>query len=508
VTGAPPIPATSRWLAAALFLVIVALFAVRNLPWHLDNYDQAKQAFTSYEMIQEGHWWFQHTPTGKVATKPPLAGWISAGLYVAMGRNWWDVAWRLPSFASALIILALLWRSGNALFGPWQAGGLLAVGAWGLNVFTPRLATLVRTDMLLTLAIFLAGWLVLRKVQRAEAWTTAERWGLCLVVLASMLIKGPIAYAFLLPGLVAYAVCARRLRLPNHSWAGVWPWFVPLLAFGAWVGIGIWSGGGLTGDFYQQVVQKEFLGRFTVGEKAVHNNQPIYFYLAHILAKFAPWSLLLIAFAVVKPARAALRTDPALLWLVCWALGGLVLMSLVPSKRFDRILPVIPPLCLLLPAFARYAPVVVRSRWVSVGAPVLALVIAASYALSETAKGHALNQRMLVEFGRDVQQIRAGRPFEVVIAEDEAMVIYTSQTRYLRMKEALKKWRNGEVEALVLPRSDLEKHAELLAPYECKRETRKGSAKYDSYAFIERPPSWGKRFALPPSADRAQPPPP
>ena len=82
-------------IIALFFTGIVAMLAVRNLPWHLDDKDQAKQAFTSFEMIAQGHWWFQHTPTGKIATKPPLAGWISAGLS-PLG---WDIAWRLPGFA-------------------------------------------------------------------------------------------------------------------------------------------------------------------------------------------------------------------------------------------------------------------------------------------------------------------------------------------------------------------------------------------------------------------------
>src|SRR5687767_6475012 len=89
-----------QWFGWATLVVIVALFAARNLPWHLDDYDQAKQAFTSFEMIEEGHWWFQHTPAGRIATKPPLAGWLSAGLRQTMP---WELAWRLPSFASALI---------------------------------------------------------------------------------------------------------------------------------------------------------------------------------------------------------------------------------------------------------------------------------------------------------------------------------------------------------------------------------------------------------------------
>src|SRR5688572_14253225 len=128
-----------RWTILGTFVAIIALFVTRNLPWHLDDYDQAKQAFTSYEMINEGQWLYQHTPTGRVATKPPLSGWISAGLYPLTG---WDLAWRIPPFAAALVALIVLWKTGTRLFGG-STGGLMAIGAFGLNVFTPRLATMV-----------------------------------------------------------------------------------------------------------------------------------------------------------------------------------------------------------------------------------------------------------------------------------------------------------------------------------------------------------------------------
>src|SRR4030095_5624754 len=124
-----------------------------------------------------------------------------------------------------------------------------------------------------------------------------------------------------------------RAKQPNHAWAGWGPWFTPLLVFGTWAAIGIWQ----SREFYVQVVEVEFLGRFTLREKAVHHNQQIYFYLAHVLGKFAPWSLLLVALHFQKRVRAAIASNPARLWLICWALGGLVFMSLVPSKRADRI---------------------------------------------------------------------------------------------------------------------------------------------------------------------------
>src|SRR2546430_10211563 len=88
------------WIVAG---ITILLFLIANLPWQLDDYDQAKQAFTSFEMIKEGRWFYQQTPREHVATKPPLIGWISAGL-LALTRSW-DVAWRVraPSGRRGLV---------------------------------------------------------------------------------------------------------------------------------------------------------------------------------------------------------------------------------------------------------------------------------------------------------------------------------------------------------------------------------------------------------------------
>jgi len=100
--------ATSVWLERPVtqrlvVCLILLFFAVTNLPWTLDDYDQAKQAYVSFEMVEQGHLLYQHTPNQSVATKPPLVGWISAALYEV--THWWEGAWRLPSLGAAIALL-------------------------------------------------------------------------------------------------------------------------------------------------------------------------------------------------------------------------------------------------------------------------------------------------------------------------------------------------------------------------------------------------------------------
>src|SRR5881396_2971219 len=115
------------WVVAAVSFL---LFLVGNLPWQLDDYDQAKQAYTSFEMIKEGRWFYQQTPHEDVATKPPLVGWISAGVFTLTQS--WDVAWRLPSLLAAIAFSILLFRSASSAYG--SIAGLIALGAFGLNL--------------------------------------------------------------------------------------------------------------------------------------------------------------------------------------------------------------------------------------------------------------------------------------------------------------------------------------------------------------------------------------
>jgi 4-amino-4-deoxy-L-arabinose transferase-like glycosyltransferase len=185
------------WVVALLAAI---LFVVANLPWQLDDYDQAKQAFTSFEMVNQGSWLYQTTPHDRVATKPPLVGWISAALF-AVTRSW-ELAWRLPSLAAAIATGFLLFRYGLSQYGATPA--VIGISAFVFNLLTPRLATLVRTDMPLAFVIFVIGVQVWNKIRKGEPWRPNDRLYIFFLLTAGMLIKGPVVWAFLLPGLLAF----------------------------------------------------------------------------------------------------------------------------------------------------------------------------------------------------------------------------------------------------------------------------------------------------------------
>jgi len=437
------------WIVGGL---TITLFLIANLPWQLDDYDQAKQAFTSFEMVKEGRWLYQQTPHEHVATKPPLIGWISAGLF-QLTRSW-DAAWRLPSFVAAIAVSILLFRAAAVAYG--SVAALIALSAFGLNLLSLRLATLVRTDMPLAFLIFLIGFLIWRKIQKQEAWKPRDRFLIFALLTAAMLIKGPIVYAFLLPGIGLFKWWRRKSDAPS-AWCGWWPWLSSLGAFLLWVAGGIVFQPG----FFNEVVMREFVARF--GE-TIHRSQPLYFYLPHLLHKFAPWSVLIIAFAIVdlrsrrwKIGAPFREMSPETFWLLCWSLGGLLAMSLIPSKRVDRIFSVIPPLCLLLGA--QVVSISLDEKWRthvyrwSAAVLLFSILLTGGYTIAKVFSGYRNHRDALVVFGREVRHEVEAHDwrYEVIGGKDEGILLYLRRLRFVEPEDAITKWKAGIIDAVVAP---------------------------------------------------------
>ena len=443
------------WVISA---VILCLFAVTNLPWQLDDYDQAQQAFTSFEMIKEGHWFFQRTPHDLIAQKPPLVGWVSAAIF-AITRSW-DIAWRLPSFLAAVVLATILFRAALAAYG--AAPALIALSAFGLNLLSVRLATLVRTDMPLALVVFLLGLLIWQKIRACEPWRSRERWEMLALLTASMFIKGPIAFAFLLPGIVVFQWLVGE-RSTANAWCGSWPWIASLALLSIWVICGV----KFVPGFYDQVVIKEFLGRFS---QTVHRPQPVVYYLPHLLQKFAPWSVLILALGALsfRRTRSGIRNlfrqaKPDILWLVCWSLGGFVVMSLVPSKRVDRIYPVVPPLCLLLAAQIgsfRIKQTDERALQWSAAALLFSIVFTGSYSAAKMLSDYRDHADHLAVFSRAVnkQAVAHHWRYEVISGGGggyEGMLLYLQKPHFIKPDEAVQEWNGGALDALVVPKDKI-----------------------------------------------------
>ena len=479
---------TGEWFEQArthriVLCLIVGLFAITNLPWTLDDYDQAKQAYTSFEMVGQGHWLYQHTPNESVATKPPLVGWISAVLFQM--TRWWEGAWRIPSLAAALALLWLIAKDATTAYG--AGAGLIALSAFGLNLLSPRIATLVRTDMPLALVTFLIGRQIWLKICRAEVWTRRDRAVAFILLASAMLIKGPIIYAFILPGLFVYQFLRRKRGAPS-AWSGWWPWIFSLGIFLVWAMGGIVNQPG----FYNSVVVREFAGRFT---ETIHKPQPLYFYLPHLLHKFAPWSILIIGLGIAfwrGRERLTLRMRPDTLWLVCWSVGGLVLMSIIPSKRVDRIYPLVPPLCLLLGAQIASARAEEWSGKLRIWLPatlIFACIFTGGYAAWKIVNGYHARSDALVRFSRQVRHetARNGWRYAVIGGREEGMLLYLRCDHFLSPDEALAQWGSGALDALVVRNQPVRPWPTLLPGAQLQLVSEK-ARELPQYSFFVRAP--------------------
>lgn len=445
-----PGSSAARW---GFISLIILLCGIGNLPWHLDNYDQAKQAYVAYEIEHGGSPWFQHTPRGGTATKPPMAGWISLPVYWTTGS--WDLAWRLPGFLCTLILLGLLFREGERIFP--GSGGTLAACAFGLNLLTPRIATLVRTDMMLALFIAVCGWLILKKIREGTAWTLPDKWLFFGMMTLALFTKGPILYAFLVPGMLAFAWLGPKGR-KNLVWSGWWTWLIPLGFFVAWGVTGLMT----NESFYEEIVVREFFSRFDQSLRSDETQQPFWFYFPHLIHKFLPWSLLALALPILsKNVRRVFREKPEILWLACWALGGLLLMTIVPSKRVDRIFPVIPPLCLLLVGMISTCRCGSRVLGLCGAAMIAGALFSGGYFFGIVWIGYRDDNAALLKFGREAAALTAGigqGRLAVVEGRDEGLLMYAGVRETIHPNRAIRFWQDEHIDALIIPERRLAEH--------------------------------------------------
>jgi len=151
--------------------------------------------------------------------------------------------------------------------------------------------------------------------------------------------------------------------------------------------------------------------------------------------------------------------SPETLWLLYWSIGGLIVMSLIPSKRVDRIFPVIPPLCLLLAAqisgrdAALRRPVGAARRpylW-TVVTLVFAILFTGGYTCWKVIIGYRDHRDALAVFGRNVRHEAEAHHwrYEVVSARDEGLLLYVRKTHFVEPADAVTEWNAGNLDALV-----------------------------------------------------------
>jgi 4-amino-4-deoxy-L-arabinose transferase-like glycosyltransferase len=158
---------------------------------------------------------------------------------------------------------------------------------------------------------------------------------------ASILIKGPIGPLVVGLTILAYGLTARRWRwlldlrpALGALWtlAVVAPWFIAIM---------VETGG----RFLQLSVGDDMITKVAGGQES--HGAPPGVYFAAFWGTFWPAAPLAVAAA---PYAWANRRDPAVLFLLCWALPTWILFELVPTKLPHYVLPVYPAIAILIAA--------------------------------------------------------------------------------------------------------------------------------------------------------------
>jgi hypothetical protein len=326
--------------ALVILSLIVFLWIFRSLPWEvIPAYSQDRQAFYLLDIRDNQSWILPSNPEPRVpATKPPLLAWISTMISYVLGVNAFSL--RLPSLLASVGSLLLIYWFTKNYFG--ERAALFSVMAFGLNPLYIRISTLVRTDALLTFMVTVYSLLILIAVHKGKKLSWKENVVIWSVISLLFLLKGP---AFL-PFFVAMFVFPFFFRI-NVADRIDFRWFwTPLLIYGGWV-YAAWMAGGT--DFFNIAIQNDIIDRIMTENE--RRKQSFYFYLMHMITTLMPWFLIFLVFMFSGKRWKKMSGNPMLVGLLCWSLGSLLIMSLIPSKRMDRMIAAWPAFAILIGVF-------------------------------------------------------------------------------------------------------------------------------------------------------------
>ena len=388
------IAAASRgWRPYALLLLLcVGLYlpGLASLP--VMDRDEARFAQATRQMIESGDYLrirFQDEARNK---KPAAIYWLQAASVAAFSSAKSTAIWpyRVPSLIGAAGAVLLTFAFGARLVGPPAAlfGAALLASSLGLTIE----AHLAKTDAVLLLACVAAQGALAELYAAARRGGGTARWALLFWAAqgAAILVKGPVAPVLSLLTAAALAIADRDARWLR----GFHPlWGVALLALIVlpWV---IAMSAATNGAFLDDAVGHDFLGKI-FGAQESHGALPGY-YLLLIAVTFWPGSLLLVAASALAWRE---RRDPAMRFLVAWAVPFWLALELVPTKLPHYLLPVFPALALLAgraafeagPALVPWARRVQAALWA-----VASLLVAAILALAPFALGHGMSAAGIV----------------------------------------------------------------------------------------------------------------
>ncbi|MBV9608188.1 MAG: glycosyltransferase family 39 protein [Acidobacteria bacterium] len=342
----------------------------------MDDVDAA-QAQIARNMLVSGDWVTARLDGIAYLEKPPLVYWAMAVSYRIFGVKDW--AARIPGALSAI---ALSWVT--AAFGLWAFGrragfyaGLAMATCVGLFLFT----RIQLPDVMLTLAIALAMWALLRVLDEEELHPGAWAAVFAASLGAGLLLKSLIGVVFPVAAAVIYLAITGQLFSPR-AWkrlrpmsglaivlliAAPWHVFATLRnpPYFAWT---LHSGPGeYHGFLWFSFINEQLLRFLNLRYPRDYNTVPrVWFWILNLLWLF-PWSVYFPAVAKLSFKRLD-RAGRTRLLALCWAGFLLVFFTFSTTQEYYS-MPAYPAFALLLGSA-----IVMGGRWTRFGTRVLTVV--------------------------------------------------------------------------------------------------------------------------------------
>jgi len=319
-------------LAALLLLGSAALTP-------LERSQEARVLETAREMIGQGwrEWIIPHCNGRVRLQKPPLAYWLSAASFKALGVSVWSG--RLPMALAGWATLVIVWALGRYLFE--NGAGLISAGILLGSYLFARYAHYAETDILATFfATSACGciWLGANATSRGRRLFWHQLSGLAIGL--TTLAKGPQAI-FPLLFLLALAIGQKRWRIMTQWLLSGAPVICLLIALPWWL-------------YIARAPESAILAKelHDVAEGTDHGKPP-WTYIPLIFQATAPWCGLLILAIGVATER--WRRDMRLRVLLLWSALFFITLSIIPQKQDHYLLPLMPPLAILIGWFINEA---------------------------------------------------------------------------------------------------------------------------------------------------------
>jgi len=331
-------------------LFVLLILAAPLYVWRLDRpgFSDTEGMFAepAREIVVSGDWVTPHMNGEPFLTKPPLMYWLPATMFTLIGPTEYARLWSVLAALATVYVTGLL---GRELYG--EAAGLTAAVVLTTTVGFLLEARVLRTDMVLVLAVTLALYYYARLRRGAGPGVAAAFWTTLGI---GTLDKGLVP--LLLTGATIAVIEAAAGELRPHTLiarlkALSAPWGVLLLA-GLVVPWHLLAGAQNPGFLWDYVVNQHLL--FFFDKKLPRDSIPdsLGFFWGSFFARGLPWSLLLPG-ALIHAwfrAQSARGQDATQILPIVWLTTVLGFFSLAVSRLEHYSLPALPALALLIGA--------------------------------------------------------------------------------------------------------------------------------------------------------------